>query len=245
MEALRNYSEVIMKTVLITGANGGLGTCLIKKYCSEGYRVFAFDYKLDQNAAEMEKELENLEIFSFIDVRDTISIEKAWKLVAAKTDKIDILINAAAILPENSARVLEEFNIEGALDVYSTNALGPLRIVQRFLNMVRNSEEKTIVNISSEAGSISTHNNYINRYDYCMSKAALNMQSVILQRYLHPENIRVVVIHPGWMKTVMGGEDAPILPEISADGIFDLVVKCRNDVGCGIYFDYDGCERSW
>lgn len=234
-----------MKTVLITGANGGLGTCLVKKYCSEGYRVFALDYKLDKNSAKMKKELENIELFSFIDVRDSVSVERARDLVAAKTDRIDILINAAAILPENSANVLEELDIEGALDVYSTNALGPLRIVQKFLNMVRNSEEKTIVNISSEAGSLSTHNNYINRYDYCMSKAALNMQSVILQRYLYPENIRVVAIHPGWMKTAMGGEDAPILPEVSADGIFDLVKTCRSDFGCGIYFDYDGCERSW
>jgi NAD(P)-dependent dehydrogenase (short-subunit alcohol dehydrogenase family) len=78
-----------------------------------------------------------------------------------------------------------------------------------------------------------------------MSKAALNMQSVILQRYLRPEDIRVVLIHPGWMKTVMGGEDAPILPEISADGIFNLVDTCRSDFECGIYFDYDGCQRSW
>jgi NAD(P)-dependent dehydrogenase (short-subunit alcohol dehydrogenase family) len=234
-----------MRSVLITGANGGLGTCLVKKYCSEGYQVFAFDYKLDENSTKMETGLGNLELFSFIDVRDPNSIEKALKLVAAKTDKIDILINAAAILPDNSVNVLEMFNIEGALDVYSTNALGPLRMVQKFLHMVRNSEGKTIVNISSEAGSLSTHNNYINRYDYCMSKAALNMQSVILQRYLHPENIRVIAIHPGWMKTVMGGEEAPILPEISADGIFDLVCSCRNDFECGIYFDYDGCQRSW
>ncbi|MEI8200819.1 MAG: SDR family NAD(P)-dependent oxidoreductase [Eubacteriales bacterium] len=234
-----------MKTVLITGANGGLGTCLIKKYCSEGYQVFAFDYKLDENSVKMEKELDNLVLFSFIDVRDSVSIDNALDLVAAKTDKIDILINAAAILPANSANVLETFNIEGALEVYSTNALGPLRMVQKFLPLIRNSEGKTIVNISSEAGSLSTNNDYINRYDYCMSKAALNMQSVILQRYLRPENIRIVAVHPGWMKTVMGGEDAPILPEVSADGIFDLVGTCRSDGECGIYFDYDGCQRSW
>lgn len=234
-----------MKTVLITGANGGLGSCLIKKYCSEGYQVFAFDYRLDENSARMKKELDNLVLFSFIDVRDSISIENALYLVSSKTNKIDILINAAAILPANSANVLETFNIEGAMEVYSTNALGPLRMVQKFLPLIRNSEGKMIVNISSEAGSLSTHNDYINRYDYCMSKAALNMQSVILQRYLRPENIRIVVIHPGWMKTIMGGEDAPILPEISADGIFKLVGICRNDLECGIYFDYDGCQRSW
>lgn len=234
-----------MKTVLITGANGGLGTCLVKKYCSEDYQVFAFDYNLDENSANMEKELDSLALVSYIDVKDSISIGKALDSVSAKTDKIDILINAAAILPTNSANVLEKFNIEGALDVFSTNALGPLRIVQKFLPLVRNSDKKTIVNISSEAGSLSTHNDYINRYDYCMSKAALNMQSVILQRYLRPEDIRVVAIHPGWMKTEMGGEDAPISPKISADGIFELVATCRNDFEHGIFFDYDGCQRSW
>lgn len=234
-----------MKTVLITGANGGLGKCLVNKYCTEGYQVFAFDYKLDEDSVRMEKEMDNIALFSFIDVRDSNAIEKAWDLVVAKTDKIDILINAAAILPADSANVLEEFNIESALDVYSTNALGPLRVVQKFLPLIKNSKGKTIINISSEAGSISTHNDYINRYDYCMSKAALNMQSVILQRYLRPDDIRVVVIHPGWMKTEMGGIDAPISPENSADGIFDLVGTCCNDFECGMFFDYDGCQRSW
>ena len=79
--------EVCMKTVLITGANGGLGTCLVKKYCSEGYQVFAFDYKLDENSARMERELDHLVLFSYIDVRDSASIEKALNLVAANTDK--------------------------------------------------------------------------------------------------------------------------------------------------------------
>ncbi len=234
-----------MKTVVITGANGGLGICLIKKYCKEGYKVFAFDYKIDENCARMEKEHENLVLFSFIDVRDSDSIEKAKKLVEQKTDRIDILLNAAAVFPENGANVLEEFNIEGALDVYSINSLGPLRMVKKFLPLIKNGEEKKIINISSEAGSISTHNNYTTRYDYCMSKAALNMQSVILQRYLKPDGIRVVAIHPGWMKTEMGGKDAPLAPEISADGIFDLAGTCSDDFECGIFFDYDGCTRSW
>lgn len=79
--------------------------------------------------------------------------------------------------------------------------------------------KKVIVNISSEAGSIGEC--WRDReFDYCMSKAALNMQSVLLQKYLKSEGIKVLAIHPGWMRTDMGGAEADISPDTSAGGRF-------------------------
>ena len=119
-------------------------------------------------------------------------------------------------------------------------------MAQKFLPLVRNGEGKTIVNISSEAGSLSTHNDYINRYDYCMSKAALNMQSVILQRYLRPEGIRVVAIHPG----LDGGQSWAVKKPLFCRR-FRLTesliwqINAVMTLSVEFYLDYDGCQRGW
>lgn len=92
---------------------------------------------------------------------------------------------------------------------------------------------------------MATHENYINRYDYCMSKSALNIQSVILQRYLKPEGIKVLLIHPGWVRTAMGGPNAPLLPAEAAQGVAHVADLHMHDLEGGMYFDYDNSPRPW
>lgn len=92
---------------------------------------------------------------------------------------------------------------------------------------------------------MTSHADYINRYDYCMSKAALNIQSVILQRYLKPEGIRVLLFNPGWMHTPMGGPEAPVDPAVSARGIADLAESLRTRPDSYMYWNYNGMERPW
>lgn len=99
--------------------------------------------------------------------------------------------------------------------------------------------------MSSEAGSITSHADYIKRYDYCMSKAALNIQSVILQRYLKPEGIKVVLMHPGWVNTPMGGAEAPVSPEESAKGVVEVAEKLMHKPDTYMYWNYNGTERPW
>ena len=125
------------------------------------------------------------------------------------------------------------------------NALGPLRVTKALIGLLRRGSKKPLVNISSEAGSMTSHADYINRYDYCMSKAALNIQSVILQRYLKPEGIRVLLFNPGWMHTPMGGPDAPVNPDDSARGIADLSESLRSRPDSYMYWNYNGTERPW
>ena len=78
-----------------------------------------------------------------------------------------------------------------------------------------------------------------------MPKAALNIQSVILQRYLKPEGIRVLLFNPGWMHTQMGGPDAPLDPAESARGIVGLAEALRNKPDSYMYWNYNGTERPW
>ncbi len=240
----------MMKTVLITGAAGGLGVSLVKEYLSRGYKVFGADIGKRPETEKLLAEAGGNYSFFETDVADTSSVQTLADKVAAETDSLDILINAAGILRPESENVLEDFDVDGSRKLFDVNALGPFRVVKACIALLRRGEEKLLINISSEAGSMTTHADYVNRYDYCMSKAALNIQSVILQRYVKPEGIRVLLINPGWMHTPMGGPKAPINPADSARGIADLAKSLRekpfsDTIASGMFWDYNGNERAW
>ncbi len=234
-----------MKTVLITGAAGGLGISLVREYLSRGYQVFGADLRCHPDTEKLLAETGGTYCFFRTDVADTASVRHLAEAVGGETPSLDILINAAGILRPESEYLLEDFDIDGARTLLDINALGPLRVVKACIGLLRKGEEKLLVNISSEAGSLTAHADYINRYDYCMSKAALNMQSVILQRYLKPEGIRVLLFNPGWMHTPMGGPDAPVDPADSARGIADLAETLRQKPDSYMYWNYNGTERPW
>ena len=101
--------------------------------------------------------------------------------------------------------------------------------------------------LDAQVSGSSTDADYIKRYDYCMSKAALNIQSVILQRYLKPDGIRVLLFNPGWMHTPMGGPEAPIDPADSARGIADVSASLcgtlEDEPANGMFWNYDGTRQ--
>ena len=183
-----------METVLITGAAGGLGIGLVREYLSRNYRVFGADIVRHPETDQLAEESGGNCMFFEADVTDTASVARLAEQVGAETGSLDILVNAAGIIRPESEFLLESFDVDGSRKLFDVNALGPLRVTKAFISLLRRGEEKLLVNISSEAGSMTSHADYINRYDYCMSKAALNIQSVILQRYLKPEGIRIVKV---------------------------------------------------
>ena len=234
-----------MKTVLITGAAGGLGIGLVREYLSRNYQVFGADIVRHPETDQLAEDSGGNCMFFEADVADTASVARLAEQVGAETGSLDILVNAAGIIRPESEFLLESFDVDGSRKLFDVNALGPLRVTKAFISLLRRGEEKLLVNISSEAGSMTSHADYINRYDYCMSKAALNIQSVILQRYLKPEGIRVLLFNPGWMHTQMGGPDAPLDPAESARGIVGLAEALRNKPDSYMYWNYNGTERPW
>ena len=234
-----------MKNVLITGAAGGLGVCLVREYLGRGCRVFGTDIARRPDTEALLAESEGRYAFFQADVTDTAAVEEVARRVGAEVSSLDILINAAGLFRPESEYLLEDFDIDGSMRLFDVNALGPLRVTKAFICLLRQGGDKLLVNVSSEAGSMTSHAEYIRRYDYCMSKAALNIQSVILQRYLKPEGIRVLLFHPGWIHTPMGGPEAPIDPADAARGIADVAAGLRGRLDSYMYWNYNGTERPW
>ncbi|HLO17074.1 MAG TPA: SDR family oxidoreductase [Anaerolineales bacterium] len=216
----------MQKTVFITGADRGLGLSLVRRFLRGGFHVFAGTYSSGENLKRIaEESLAKLTQIG-LDVTDLTSVQCAAQAVAEQTSSLDILINNAAVHLEKPVKPLEELDfgslfLQGTMNV---NAFGPLYVTQQFLPLLNQAERKLIVNISSEAGSI-TDCKRSAEYAYCMSKSALNMASKILQNYLKPRGFKVLAIQPGWMRTDMGGMDADFHPDEVAEDIFQLLMK--------------------
>jgi NAD(P)-dependent dehydrogenase (short-subunit alcohol dehydrogenase family) len=232
--------------VLISGANRGLGLALVSRFLGGGFRVYAGIRASSDNLQALLQDYGARLVLVPLDVADMASIRKAASQVIGLTPALDILINNAAVyLPPKPVRRLGELDLtDGHLEeTLNVNVFGPLRVTQQFLPLLDRGRMKLILNISSEAGSIGNCQR-TGEYAYCMSKAALNMQSRILQNDLDPRGFRVLAIHPGWMRTDMGGPEADIHPDEAAEGIFRLSMKPWK-TGDSMYIDYQGMPLQW
>lgn len=240
------------QTVLITGAGKGVGLSLTKRFLAGGYRVFAGIHKTYDLIKKYEEQYPELLFLFPLDVTKMASVRAAAAKISAETPVLEILINNAGIYLEDKTRSLEELNLEDnhLQQTMEVNAFGPLRVVQQFLPMLVGGREKIIVNISSEAGSISDCWRK-QEYAYAMSKAALNMQARILHNYLAPQGFKVKALHPGWVRTNMGGKEAPLSPEKSAGEIYRVIQRIKTEKpgtkegGEGIFLDYRGKSLRW
>lgn len=230
------------QTVLITGTNRGLGFALAGQFLKQGFLVFAGCRSAGAKLTELSKSWADLRIIQQ-DVTDEQSVSQSLAAVSREVDHLDVLINNAAIYLTKAHILLADTGFDDVRKMYETNTLGPLRITKYFLPLVENGQKKIIVNISSEAGCISECWR-TSEYGYTMSKTALNIQSKVLQNYIKPKGIKVLALHPGWMRTDMGGPDADISPEESAEGIIQLVNKDWTPDE-GIYYDYRGIPLPW
>lgn len=232
------------KKILITGASRGLGLCFAKKYLTEGDIVFAGARDIDSVLLQELKEQYPEKLIPVpLEVTDTSSVNMAAELVGRYTDHLDVIINNAAIHSETSFLELEATDVDDCLQVYDVNCVGPLRVVKGFLPLIKRGKQSKIINVSSESGSISTCGRE-KEFDYCMSKAALNMQTKLLSNYLKKDNIIVLAVHPGWMRTDMGGSNAELDPYETACrlvAVFDGI----KDTASPIFIDNKGQTYPW
>jgi NAD(P)-dependent dehydrogenase (short-subunit alcohol dehydrogenase family) len=235
-----------LQQIFVTGADTGLGLSLVSRFLREGWQVYAGIYKSANNLQALAGKFSQRLVCIPLDVTCMASVIAAWQRITTQTQALDILINNAAVyLPPKPIKPLAELDLtDGHLEMtMNVNVFGPLRMIQQGLSLLEKGGRKLIINISSEAGSIGNCWR-TSEYTYCMSKAALNMQSRILQNALKPAGFQVLAIHPGWMRTDMGGQEADIHPDEAAEGIFKLALK-SNTLGASMYMDYMGNPLPW
>ena len=203
------------KTVLITGASSGIGWSLTQKFLNENYIVIG-----GSRSGKIEG-IANTDLYVVpLDVTDEKSIFEAGKSIRAQFSSIDLLINNAGV-GLDLATFKPEMELLKA--TFETNVFGLIHFTESILDLIP--AKGTIFTISSVMGMLNRESLLANATAYRMSKAAVNMYTKTLAARLADQNINVNAIHPGWVKTNMGGEGAAITPEFSANGIFQLYEK--------------------
>lgn len=227
-----------MKTVLITGASKGIGKALAQKYLQEGWKVIG-----TSTNGKADYSHENLSIFQ-LDLISPESIKKCADAIASSGAKIDVLHNnAGALFDDEETRVIVE-KLRQTLEV---NLVGTIDFTEQIIAYLNPGSH--IVNTSSQAGSLSdadiiADSHYPYHYPaYKISKAALNMYARTLANRFRSENTDIIVssVHPGWVKTDMGGEEAPVTPEEAANDLFSLATS-RPETG---QFWFKGKKYPW
>lgn len=240
-----------MKTVLITGANKGIGFETVKQMAELGYQVYlgSRDEIKGLEAINKLKELGilNVELLK-IDVTNIDSIKKAKEELEMKIDSLDVLINNAAItgdIPQNPSAV----KIENIKKVFDTNFFGVIQTTQQFLSLLHKSNEPRIVNVTSDLGSLTKQSDAnwehhaIKPTAYVASKVALNAYTVVLAYELKESNFKVNCVNPGYTATDLNNNMGKRTPDFSAK----IIVKCatfENDGPSGKFFSEEG-ELPW
>lgn len=229
--------KVDARTVLITGANRGLGLEFSRQYHAAGWKVIGTARKPDE-AADLKALGEGVRILP-LDVTQAASV--AALVAALRKEPIDLLINNAG--QGVGGGPLADLTMEKYEQVMQVNALGPVRVTQALLPNLRAGKGKTIVGISSGLGSIGLNENG-GFYGYRESKAALDMYMRSLAADLRDEGFVCIAMIPGWVKTDMGGPNAPLAPEQSVTGMRKVIAGLK-PADSGKFWSHDGSIVPW
>jgi len=226
--------------LLITGANRGLGLHTTALALANGHRVAAGARQSQLESSGLRQLAERYPdqlLVVALDVKSEESVQAAADKVRGQFGHVDAIMNNAAILLGREKK-LEQVSMAEMEESFQVNLYGPICVVKHFLPLMTDDGEKVIINISSESGSFT--NAYGGDYPYALSKGALNLFSEHVRRYVSGRGIRVYAVHPGWIRTDMGGDKAPGDPEESAQGILALIEGKNKAEGAGVFIDFRG-----
>ncbi|HWA44102.1 MAG TPA: SDR family oxidoreductase [Hypericibacter adhaerens] len=223
-----------MHTVLVTGANRGIGLEFVRQYAEEGWKIHACCR--DPKNAEALAAIKGDITIHRLDVTDDKQIAHLVKEL--KGDAIDIVINNAGVGGGDDSTDPEEW-----LKVFQINSIAPVRVAEALLPNLEMGSGKIVASLTSRMGSIAD-NGSGGSYAYRSSKAALNAAMKSLAIDWHRRGIIVVVAHPGWVKTDMGGPSALISPQRSVSGLRQKLSALKL-ADSGGFFNYDGSVLPW
>jgi NAD(P)-dependent dehydrogenase (short-subunit alcohol dehydrogenase family) len=241
-----------MKHILITGSNRGVGLALVKQYLRQDDTVIIATCRNPSSADDLQQVANDhphrVHIVQ-LNVIDSASIQSAVDTVSQWVDGLDMLINNAGILPggvdnrEPNISAFGQLDPDAMLNVFRVNTVSPVIVTQAFAKLLQNGTDCRVINVSSDAGSINRRNKGCD-YSYPSSKAALNMMSRCLSGDLRGDNIIVISIHPGFIKTDMGGVNALLTLDEAIPSMVETIDKLTMD-DSGQFFNWDGKLVDW
>lgn len=230
-----------MPTLLITGANRGIGLELCKQYLEHGWRIYAACRNPDK-AKELSELASNNDLLSVhaLDVTNEGQLDSLKSELKGKS--VDILLNNAGVYGLGASE-FGKTDSEAWDEAVAVNLLAPMKMMEEFVENVSRSDKKIIASISSKMGSISD-NTSGGSYAYRATKAALNAVMVSAAHDLNHLDITSLILHPGWVRTDMGGPNGELSVEQSAQKLRKILYNCTiEDSGC--FFDIDGSIIPW
>ncbi len=231
-----------MATVLITGANRGLGLEFCRQYAGQGWHVIACSRNPDDafDLNNLAGRYANIQLET-LDVSEFEQIDALSGKLAAQS--IDVLINNAGIYTDNKSNGFGQLDYQAWTQSFVINTEAPVKMAEAFLPQIKKSDKRLIVNISSLMGSIADNDSGGSIF-YRSSKAALNAAMKSLAIGLKEQSVGVLIFHPGWVKTDMGGPNALINAEPSIAGMRALIENFSLDQS-GSFVKFDGTAMPW
>jgi len=237
-----------MPTALVTGGNRGLGLALVRALLARGDRVVAAcrhpgrATDLNRLTGEHPGRLHVLPL-DVTDPKSQAELARELPLVLGTQDgpsgRIDLLVNNAGVL--HSGERFGKVDARNLEDSFRTNAMGPFLLAQALAPFL--ADHAKVANLSSQLGSIAG----VNRFgtpSYNISKAAQNMATALLAQALVERGIVVLALHPGWVQTEMGGEDATVTAKDAAEGLLRVIDGAGRD-DSGRFLDFRGGTLPW
>jgi len=234
-----------MTTVLITGANRGLGLEWVRQLAGRADRLFATCRRpddADDLRALVDRHPDTIEVFG-LDVTDPAVVDAAAERVRRETGALDLLLNNAGINGGGRRDRFGDVDADTMTDVLRVNTVGPHLVTQAFADLLRDADGATVVNVTSQLGSIARTSGGA-WHSYKASKAALNMCTRLQAGALEGDDVIVVAMHPGWVRTDMGGASARLSTEESVAGMLDVIAGLSPE-DTGRFLAYDGQELPW
>jgi NAD(P)-dependent dehydrogenase (short-subunit alcohol dehydrogenase family) len=231
------------RVAVVTGAGRGIGLELCRVLVEQEWTVLACPRRMGDGELARLGQSHPWHLHRIpMDVRDEGSVGAAVAEIARRVSQVDLLINNAGIYP-SQRNGLEELEIDDLIDAFDVNAVGPLRVIRCLLTLLYRGKEKRLVQVTSLMGSIAD-NSSGGSYAYRMSKTALNMGVRNLAHEFGPAGFICLAVHPGWVRTRMGGEQAPLESRPAAEELLRVVLEAGPEEN-GRFIGPGGAEIPW
>ncbi|KAK9978376.1 hypothetical protein ABG768_020129 [Culter alburnus] len=249
--------------ILITGANRGLGLEIVKQLSEDSCQKHIFatcrdpDGSKSEALRELAKKHPNVITIIRLDADDPCSVKESAKKVGSLVGKngLNLLVNNAAIVANGT---VQTSSVEDMKNTFNTNVIGPLLIIREYLPYLQiaakasgtpgmSCNKAAFINISTIAGSMTRIPSIYNQFPtlpYAVSKAGFNMLTVLAAEEIKADEILCMALHPGWVKTELGGDDATLEPKESVEGML-RVIGSLTEKQHGRFLDYTGETVPW